>query len=89
MNDLVDKVTGAAEYVSDVVVPGMLQGALLRSTIPHGRIVRIDVARALALPGVAGVLTGADIAPLASPWGLYLKDRPLIAVDRFSVSSSC
>lgn len=80
--DFLEKVTGQAIYVSDVVVPGMLQGKVLRSPIPHGRIVRIDTSAALALPGVAAVLTGSDLAGLNTHWGLSLKDRPVIAIDR-------
>jgi CO/xanthine dehydrogenase Mo-binding subunit len=80
--DAVAKVTGRATYVSDVVVPGMLHGKVLRSTIPHGRIVRIDTARALAMGGVVAVLTGQDLAGLNAYWGLALRDRPVIAIDR-------
>jgi len=80
--DFIDKVTGRAEFVSDVTVPGMLHGKILRSTIPHGRITRLDASAAMAIPGVVAVLTGADVAGLNAHWGLYLKDRPLIAVDR-------
>ena len=81
--DAIEKVTGAARFVTDLAVPGMLHGRILRSPIPHGRIVRVDAGRALALPGVRAVLTGADLAGLAEThWGLYLRDRPVIAVDR-------
>jgi CO/xanthine dehydrogenase Mo-binding subunit len=60
----------------------MLQGKILRSPIPHGRIARVDASAALAMPGVVAVLTGEDIRDLNAHWGLYLKDRPLIAIDR-------
>jgi CO/xanthine dehydrogenase Mo-binding subunit len=81
--DAIEKVTGAARFVTDVSVPGMLEGRILRSPIPHGRIVRVDTARALALPGVRAILTGADLSGLAEThWGLYLRDRPVIAIDR-------
>jgi CO/xanthine dehydrogenase Mo-binding subunit len=81
-SDLRDKVTGSAEFVSDVVLPGMLHGKILRSTIPHGLIRGIDITAALAMPGVAAVLTGQDIVGLNTHWGLFLKDRPVIAIDR-------
>lgn len=81
-NDFRDKVTGAAEFVSDVVLPGMLHGKILRSPIPHGLIRSIDVDAALKMPGVIAVLTGPDIAALNNHWGLFLKDRPVIAIDR-------
>lgn len=80
--DFLAKVTGQAEFVSDVALPGMLHGKILRSPIPHGRIRSIDTSAALAMPGVVAVLTGADIAELNAHWGLFLRDRPLIAIDR-------
>lgn len=83
--DYLQKVTGAAIFASDVEVPGMLHGKILRSTVPHARIVRIDVSAALAMPGVKAILTGADLKRLpggASRWGVYLRDRDVIAVDR-------
>jgi CO/xanthine dehydrogenase Mo-binding subunit len=80
--DFLEKVTGQAVFISDVTVPGMLHGKVLRSTIPHGRIRGIDASAALAKPGVVAVLTGNDIAGLNTHWGLFLQDRPLIAIDR-------
>ena len=50
--------------------------------IPHGLIRSIDVEAALATPGVVTILTGTDIAGLNEHWGLSLKDRPVIAIDR-------
>src|SRR5262245_47549632 len=40
------KVTGAAEYASDVVRPGLLHAVLLRSTVARGRMTRFDAAHA-------------------------------------------
>ena len=81
-SDLLEKVTGRAVYASDITVPGMLHGRILRSTLPHARIRSIDTSAALAMPGVVAVLTGADLAGGDVHWGLYLRDRPLIAIDR-------
>jgi CO/xanthine dehydrogenase Mo-binding subunit len=81
-SDFAEKVTGRAEFISDLSIPGMLQGKILRSPIPHGRIKSIDTSQALGLAGVVTVLTGADVANLDVNWGLFLKDRPVIAVDR-------
>lgn len=81
-SDLLEKVTGSAVYASDVTLPGMLHGRILRSPLPHARIRSIDTSAALAMPGVVAVLTGADLAGLNTHWGLYLRDRPLIAIDR-------
>jgi CO/xanthine dehydrogenase Mo-binding subunit len=80
--DSVGKVTGAAQFVSDIALPGMLHAHLLRSPHPHARIRSIDASAALAMPGVVDVLTDADIAGLNHRWGLFLRDRPLIAVDK-------
>ena len=59
--DLLDKVTGQAQYAGDLVLPGMLHGKMLRSKIAHARIVRIDASKALALPGVKSVLTHENV----------------------------
>jgi carbon-monoxide dehydrogenase large subunit len=53
---------GVARYVGDLVRPGMLHAAFLRSPFPHARIRGIDTSAALAFDGVAAVLTGADLA---------------------------
>ena len=71
------KVLGRAQYAGDIKIAGMLHGKVLRSPFPHARIVRIDVAQALALPGVKAVLTGAD-APRAM-WGVHHKERRILA----------
>jgi carbon-monoxide dehydrogenase large subunit len=52
---------GIGKYVGDIHRPGMVHAAILRSTHAHARIVKIDSAAALALPGVIGVLTAADM----------------------------
>jgi CO/xanthine dehydrogenase Mo-binding subunit len=58
--DGVDKVTGRAAFGADFVMPGMLWGKVKRSPHAHARIVKIDASKALALPGVKSVITGAD-----------------------------
>ncbi len=80
--DARDKVTGRAAYISDIVIPGMLQARILRSTAPHARIVRLGVARAASLPGVAVVLTGGDLRDIDPYYGLAFKDQPLLAIER-------
>ena len=76
--DGVEKVTGAAKFVGDITVPGMLYGKILRSTFPHARIRSIDASQAEALPGVIAVLTAADIADLTP---IY-NGRPVIAINK-------
>jgi carbon-monoxide dehydrogenase large subunit len=53
--------TGRAQFVDDVRLPGMLEAAVLRCPLPHARIVSVDVSAAAALPGVFAVVTGADV----------------------------
>ena len=55
--DLVAKVTGQAKYAEDFRVDGMLFVKLLLSPLPHGRVKSIDTSKALAMPGVKGILT--------------------------------
>ena len=76
--DGIEKVTGKAKYTGDLVIPGMLHGRILRSPYPHARIIRIDTKEAEALPGVAAVLTAADISDLDP----YYSGRPLVAIDK-------
>jgi len=52
-----DKVTGAAKYTVDIRHDGQLEGVVLRSPIAHGRIAALDLAPALALPGVAAAVS--------------------------------
>ncbi|HZU18044.1 MAG TPA: xanthine dehydrogenase family protein molybdopterin-binding subunit [Candidatus Dormibacteraeota bacterium] len=59
--------TGRGGYVDDLVLPGMLHAAVLRSPHAHARITRIDVEAARRLPGVAAVVTGAEAAELCNP----------------------
>lgn len=54
--------TGRVEFIDDVVLPGMLHCAILRSPLAHARINGVDVSAALALDGVVAAVTGADAA---------------------------
>ena len=55
--DAVEKATGTAGFTSDMKLPGMLYGKVLRSPHPHARIVSIDTSEAEKLPGVKAVAT--------------------------------
>ncbi|HZR99737.1 MAG TPA: xanthine dehydrogenase family protein molybdopterin-binding subunit, partial [Chloroflexota bacterium] len=57
-------VTGHGRFLEDIQLPGTVHLAIVRSPHPHARIVRIDTAAALAVPGVQAVLTGADVPPM-------------------------
>src|SRR5712691_10870856 len=60
-HDGTDKVTGRAQYGADFQAAGLLHGRVMRSPVAHGRIKRIDVSKAAALPGVEAVVTAADM----------------------------
>lgn len=64
--DAPEKVTGRTQYVADLQPRGLLHARLLRSPHAHARIVRLDVSKARALPGVRAVLTAADIPNLSA-----------------------
>ena len=66
-----DKVTGAAKFSSDLILPGMLVGKLLRSPHPHAILKSIDTSAAEALPGVKAVVTRADFPEIkeGTPYG--------------------
>ncbi|HEY7662898.1 MAG TPA: xanthine dehydrogenase family protein molybdopterin-binding subunit [Xanthobacteraceae bacterium] len=57
-------VTGRGRFAADVAFPRMLHMRVVRSAHAHGRIVSIDAAAALALPGVAAVWTAADVSDI-------------------------
>src|SRR5580700_283377 len=87
-HDFVDKVKGSLHYAADWQLPGMLHGRIVRSPLPSARITGIDVTAARALPGVAAVLTAADvpsnqIVELASGGLAELQvSMPVLAADR-------
>ena len=78
--DAVLKVKGEFPYSSDLQVEGMLWGVTVRSPHPYARIVSIDVAEALASPGVRAVLTHEDV-PGRKVYGLEIPDQPVLAFD--------
>lgn len=77
-------VRGQGNYTDDVVLPGMLHGAILRSPVAHARIVSIDTSEALARPGVRAVLTGKDLEPLNLAWMPTLSHdvQAVLATDK-------
>jgi len=75
------KVTGQTRFADDVEFPRTLYCKLLRATVPHARIVHVDVSRAAAQPGVHLVLTG-DSFPI--PYGVLpvSHDEHALCVDK-------
>jgi len=75
------KCVGQTKFADDIVLPRMLFCKLLRSHLPHALIKRIDVSKALAVPGVFAVLTGED-CPI--PYGILpvSQDEHALCVDK-------
>jgi carbon-monoxide dehydrogenase large subunit len=77
-------VRGRGTFVDDVVRPGMLHGAVLRSPHAHARIVSVDASAAEAHPKVRLVLTGAMLAERAMAWMPTLSHdvQAVLATDK-------
>jgi CO/xanthine dehydrogenase Mo-binding subunit len=74
------KVTGAARYPADLVRGEMLRCKAVFAHRAHARIVRLDTARALAVPGVVAVLTAADVP--FNRYGLIDADQEVLCSER-------
>ncbi len=59
-------VTGRGRFIDDIEVPNALHATFVRSPHAHARLLQIDTAAALAMPGVIAVLTGQDLAAWAT-----------------------
>jgi carbon-monoxide dehydrogenase large subunit len=81
---------GRGQYVTDVVLPRMVQVAFVRSPHAHARIANIDTAEARKARGVVAVVTGAELAQVITPWvgvlthlkGIKSAPQHAIAVER-------
>lgn len=76
--EAIAKATGEAKYVTDIKIPGMLIGKVLRSPYAHARVKRIDKSKAQSLPGVAVVLGPEDVVQWRG-FDRGLKDLPMVA----------
>lgn len=79
--DGVEKATGRLKYLTDIGLPGLLHGRILRSKYPHALIKRIDTSRAEALPGVVKVLTYKDV-PGVNGFGIIIPDQPVFCREK-------
>ncbi|CAN0347421.1 unnamed protein product, partial [Phaeothamnion confervicola] len=79
--DAPSKVSGALRYAGDMVMPGMLHVAVLRSPHAHARIVSIDTSAAEAMAGVEGVITSSDV-PGVDGFGVFVHDQPVMAKEK-------
>jgi CO/xanthine dehydrogenase Mo-binding subunit len=78
------KVTGRADYVHNMRVPGMLHAKIFRSTVAHGRILSIDTSAAAGMDGVFAVITGEDIRKIIPQpyFGPAFHDQPILALEK-------
>lgn len=76
--DGLEKVTGKARYVGDYYLPEMLYAKVLRSPLPHARILKLDARPALKVPGVLAVITAEDFVS-HSNFGWPVKDAYVLA----------
>ena len=74
-----DKVTGSGRYTADLSLTGVLAAKFRYAGISHGRITRVDVSAARALPGVMCVITHHDVPDVR--FGPFVQDRTLFAHD--------
>ena len=79
--DALEKVLGTAKYVGDYSLPGMLLARALRSTLPHARILSVDVAPALKVPGVVAAITCEDFVDHGR-FGYPVQDMYMLAYAR-------
>ncbi|EHR49106.1 carbon-monoxide dehydrogenase, large subunit [Saccharomonospora marina XMU15] len=77
-------VRGHGNYVDDIVLPGMLHGAVLRSPYAHARILSVDTSAAQAHPKVRAVITGETLAGLNLAWMPTLSHdvQAVLATDK-------
>lgn len=83
--DARSKATGEAVYTIDIELPKMLYGKILRSPLPHARILYIDTHRAEKLPGVKAVITWKDLKPEKKSshcYGAFIPDEYPLAIDK-------
>lgn len=73
--DGIEKATGQAKYVDDFFLPGVLHGKILRSHLPHARILHIHTRRAENLSGVKGIITADDTLKVPFSFPPHLKDK--------------
>lgn len=81
------KVTGEAKFIVDIRRPVMLHAKVLRSPLPHARILNIDTSRAERLPGIRAMLTPGDtpktkFSSMEGVAGATLADRSILAVEK-------
>jgi len=85
MPDAIARVTGTIPYGVNLEFPQMLAVKVLRSPVPHARLVSLDASATEQLPGVVAVLTAVDLGHSGGPGplsGAMMKDQPVVAGER-------
>jgi CO/xanthine dehydrogenase Mo-binding subunit len=75
---------GQAQYTADLRLPGMLHAAVLRSPLAHARVKKLDLSRALELPGVLGAIGPEDCHVLQTEPGFHGAPIAAVAADSYS-----
>lgn len=73
------RVTGHQQYLADIKLPDVLQVKLVTLPVARAKINSIDVTEAESLPGVAFVMTSADLPQPMPRFGPQFQDRPVLA----------
>lgn len=74
------KVTGQLQYLTDMSLPNMVYGKVLRSAYPYARLLSVDTSEAEAMEGVYAVLTAKDV-PGLNRFGIATPDQPVFCED--------
>ena len=75
-----ERVTGSQQYVADIHLPDELHAKLVTVDCARARIISIETAAAMQVPGVRLVMTGANLPQPMPRFGPQFEDRPVLAV---------
>src|SRR5258708_1150408 len=75
-----DKVSGRTVYAADLKLPNLLWAKILGSAHPHARIRRVDISKALNVPGVRAIITGENVK--GHLIGKQIRDLPVLCWDK-------
>ncbi len=82
--DAYERVSGTAKYPSDITMPGMLYGAILRSPHPNARVVNVDTRAAEAMDGVRAVISAfTSLNGALRPHGELIRDSLFLEHCRY------
>ena len=82
--DAYERVSGTAVYPSDLVLPNMLHGAVLRCPHPHAQVKSVDIGKAKGMPGVHAVISG--FSPNANPQWAYSSSGVTVTTQLFDTT---